>query len=103
MMTIRPISALTLVPQRDGRTFAERNGTPAPDEDVRVIDNALKFSRVSPDASVVAQLMATHLDAPQTRRLRRIDAQEGAAVYRATRDDIARGKREATPLPSWTA
>jgi hypothetical protein len=103
MTTIRPIAAIPFVSRRDSRASFETGQGSAPEEKVRIIDEPVRLSRVIPDVSVIAQLMATHLDAPQTRRLRRIDAEEGAAAYRATRDDIARGKREALPLPFWVA
>lgn len=102
MTAIRPVSALPSLVRRDER-MRSRSETEPLLEDARVAGAAMKIVRIQPDAAVVAQLMATHLDLPQTRRLRRLGAAEGAAAYRAAGSDIDRGRRAAVALPSWSA
>jgi hypothetical protein len=103
IMIVNPISTQLYVPRRDADQSARNEETARRYADqAEVIEIAvMKTSRAQPDAAVVAQLMATHLDAPQTRRLRRIDTAEGAAAYRSTRDGIARARASAVAMPSW--
>ncbi|WP_188410601.1 hypothetical protein [Agaricicola taiwanensis] len=98
-----PISAQLYVPRRDRETPRNLGDEGYRlDDTVEVIEvSPVRASRQPSDAAVVAQLMATQLDAPQTRRLRRIESAEGAAAYRSTRDGIARARAAAVAMPSW--
>jgi len=57
--------------------------------------------RPRPSAPVVAQMLATRLDAPQTRSRRRAQDSEAAAVYGAAGEAIKIGKR--APGAAWDA
>lgn len=57
--------------------------------------------RFRPNATIVTQLWAAKLDAPQARARRRADPEEGVAAYGAAGQSIIRGRRR--PGPSWAA
>ena len=57
--------------------------------------------RFRPNATIVTQLWAAKLDAPQARARRRAGPQEGVAAYGEAGQTIARGRRRTGP--SWAA
>jgi hypothetical protein len=57
--------------------------------------------RFRPNATIVTQLWATKLDAPQARARRRAEPEEGVAAYGEAGQTIARGRRRTGP--SWAA
>lgn len=57
--------------------------------------------RFRPNATIVTQLWAAKLDAPQARARRRAGPEEGVAAYGEAGRTIARGRRRTGP--SWAA
>lgn len=105
MMIVRPVLTQLYVPRRDYGARAGYDAQARPQaENVEILEAApMRGTQFHPESAMMAHLMATQLDAPQTRRLRRAETDEGAAAYRSTREEIARARRDAVPLPSWTA
>lgn len=103
MTAIVPITAANFrLPARQEREDIPHGTTqpPAPVAVEAVAKHPGYTLRTRPDIALVAQLMATRMDLPQTRRLRRTGAVEGASAYQATASGMERAFRPA--LPSWT-
>lgn len=105
MMIVRPVLTQLFVPRRDHGQRPNYGAQARPQtEQVEILEAApIRGTQLHPESAMMAHLMATQLDAPQTRRLRRVENEEGAAAYRSTREEIACARRGAVPLPSWTA